>query len=144
MKFFYCQDNGVVALTSVDTLNDMAKYIAIIENIKDVQLKNDSKALYDSLAHLNQGVIFTFSRDRERFKKSPWFTGDIDLFASIRRHFRNSEHTFEERSFFVPFSNGCELGFHGESAMATEFRFVTTEQQFREAFGISRSELLAK
>jgi hypothetical protein len=39
----------------------------------------------------------------------------------------NGGEVFTNRSFYIPFSNGYELGLHSEILMKREFAFVTTE-----------------
>jgi hypothetical protein len=142
VKYFYCQNNGVVAVASEETLNDIRKKNAIryvlTDAIHQVQGRDYSKPLTEGLKHFGTPVIFTFTRNHERFEGSPWFTGDIDLFTNLRKC---ADHTFEEAGFYVPFSNGCEIGIHGDEAMASELEYVTTDKQFYDAFGVTRTEL---
>ena len=146
-KFFWNYNNGVTALVSEDTLADFEKQNAIYTRLNDddhrVKGRDDySKPLSEGLRHLGTPT-FTFVRS-ERFEKSPWFTGDSNLYEALMEHITESEGLLGQGWFHVPFSNGMEIGCHGDRAMASELSYVTTDQQFRDAFGISRTELLAK
>jgi hypothetical protein len=66
----------------------------------------------------------------ERFEKSPWITGDDKMLNALISHIRNNGGSVKSEGFYVPFSNGCELGIHGEKAMTSELLYVTTERQF--------------
>jgi hypothetical protein len=78
--------------------------------------------------------------------KSPWFTGtddpngDSDL-TSLLNYITRNGGRFCSSSFHVPFSNGAEVGLHGREAQLNELRYVTTDSQFKETFGISLGEL---
>lgn len=144
-KFFICYNNGVTALVSEEVKNDLHKQYVIWQNFaereKDEEYTKRWRAATASEAtrHLKT-PIFTFVQD-ERFKKSPWFTGNDELLEMLCLHIKECGWEIEEGSFFVPFSNGCEIGLHGKDSMKSELAQVTTEQQFRETFGLTTSAL---
>lgn len=147
MKFYTCSNNGVTALVSELVLADINKKNAIRQILNDddhkVKGRDISEPLSEGLKHLNTKPVFTFVRG-ERFAKSPWFTGGEDLISSLHQHLTEKCITVQEGWFHVPFSNAAEIGVHGDQARASELSYVTTEQQFIDAFGISIEELLAK
>ncbi len=141
----------MVAIVSEEVYNDLRKAHQIWEHFKErddernIPYNDQWKALTASQAvgHLTV-PIFTFTHD-ERWKTQPWFTGGEKLWSMLNDYFEQSDNYIErDRSFFVPFSNGAELGMHGKDAMVGEFRYVTTETQFRDTFGISPTELKAR
>ena len=144
-KYFSCYNNGVTALVSEEVYNNLKKQASIqrlfTEREKDVTFNEQwrTETSYQGLRHLLV-PIFTFTRV-ERFGESPWFTGDINFLNELHKHIEENGGVVESSGFFVPFSNGCEVGIHGKDAMKNELAYVTTEQQFREAFGISVSEI---
>jgi len=93
----------------------------------------------DATHHLNTPT-FTFVRS-ERFNSSPWFTATDDVLDLLIEHIKKNGGRIEEAAFYVPFSNGCELGIHGKDAMKSDLAYVTTSRQFRETFGISLTDL---
>ena len=84
---------------------------------------------------------FTFVRD-DRFIESPWFTGNDNVLELLMKHIKETGGRIESSGFYVPFSNGCEVGMHGKDAMKADLAYVTTQQQFRDTFGISMAELV--
>ena len=145
-KYYSCYNNGVTAIVSEEVLHDIEKFNKIyhlfIEQEKGKPYTDERK-----LAHVaSEGVrhlatpVFTFART-ERVAESPWFTGDTEVLDRLRSYIRYTGGTIESEGFHVPFSNGMEYGMHGHEAMTHELSYVTTEQQFREAFGISIAQL---
>lgn len=142
-KFFHCHNNGVTAIVSEEVKNDYVKDREINSVLNDathqVRGRDYSKPLNEGLRHMGKPV-FTFTHN-ERSQKSPWFTGDGELMEMLWEYTITNGGQFEEGGFYVPFSNGCEIGLHGDQAMASELTYVTTDTQFRETFDISRSEV---
>jgi len=137
-KYYSCYNNGVMAIVSEETYNDIQKYWEIVQRLA---CRNLAETASPALKHLCV-PIFTFAHI-ERVKESPWFTGECDNFLfKLLKHIRdNGGKLIEGESFYVPFSNGCEVGLHGEAVMRNELAYVTTEQQFLETFGVSISEI---
>jgi hypothetical protein len=85
VRFFYSYNNGVTAIASEEVIADMEKEQAVRSVLTDenhsVKGRDYRKPLREGLAHLGKPV-FTFVRP-ERFKDSPWFTGDSDLLESV-------------------------------------------------------------
>ncbi|MFA6270038.1 MAG: hypothetical protein WC657_02400 [Candidatus Paceibacterota bacterium] len=141
-------NNGVTAVVSQEVFSDIRKLGEIRQLFSDRERDKsyDDRFLAESADRGLSAIgkpVFTFTRN-ERAAESPWFTGDGELFKALAAHINENGDCIETGGFFVPFSNGCEIGIHGKESMASELAFVTTEQQFRETFGISRMELLAK
>lgn len=119
-----------------------ARYETTVDHNNSVELISRKKVAIAAAERSlpPSGPIFTFAIP-ERVACSPWFTGAHD---DCRRLILHLEHTTELRvhqGLFVPFSNGCELGYHGPEALESELKFVTSPQQFRETWGISIQEL---
>ncbi len=146
-RYYVCNNNGVTAIVSEETYKDMKKHRTISLwfdkcNIKKSYEERELSAMlvYSALKHLCV-PIFTFTNP-EREKSSPWFTGDTIILVALMKHIKDNVGIIENGSFYVPFSNGCETGLHGKESMKYELSYVTTEKQFRDAFGISISELI--
>ena len=145
-KYFSCYNNGVTAIVSEEAYNDFGKLARIYHYFcsQDTDPKCElRKTAYEAVMHLANHPTFTFARS-ERVSESPWFTGDNELAGALMIHIRTSGGSVDQRGFQVPFSNAVELGIHGQDSMKKELAYVTTEEQFRETFGITRAELLAK
>ncbi len=142
-RFFVCNNGGVTATMSEDTRVDILKDLAIRTRLACKHHYTDISVELDrGLGHLCV-PIFTFVSTK-RFTESPWFTGDSDLFNALVVYLESGGAEFAPWGFYVPFSNGMELGMHGEREMENELSYVTTERQFQDTFGISRNELLQK
>ncbi len=123
-KFLRCQNNGVVAVASEETVKNIRRRNEILSRINQRFYGVATKAL----EHLT-GPVFTFC-DKDRLEKSPWFTGDFALGETLLDWISNNGGSVEKGSFYVPFSNACETGVHGENALASELSYVTTEEEF--------------
>ena len=144
-KYYSCYNNGVTAIISEEVLLNLEKFQYIqcyfIDEEKNrlYSERNLTSVATEGLQHLIRPV-FTFART-ERVKNSPWFTGENEILYTLVSHIRKNGDDIKNAGFHVPFSNGMELGVHGAEVMKGELSFVTTEQQFRETFGISLAEL---
>lgn len=140
-KYFSCYNNGVTAIVSEETYDNIQKHEIIWQLFmeQDFNSRTLPETAREGLEHLLV-PIFTFTRP-DRFNVSPWLTGDVAFLNELYAFIKESGGTIESGSFYVPFSNGCETGVHGTDAMKRELRHVTTGQQFRETFGISLSEI---
>ena len=145
-KFFANYNNGVTAIVSEEVYNDIHRQRMIRQQFvareESVEYKDRWRADLASKATEHLTVpIFTFASD-DRFEESPWFTGNRQVYKTLVEYIRKNGGVVEEGGFFVPFSNGCEIGMHSKDAMKSELAYVTTSQQFRETFGISQAELV--
>lgn len=86
-----------------------------------------------------QGPIFTFA-STERVAESPWFTGDFDLYGTLLAHIEQ-EGGVITRGLYVPFSNGMEVGLHGQKLQCIELGWVASGWQFFQTFGVTLDEL---
>ncbi len=147
--FYYDYNNGVTAVVSEDVLGDIKKLVEIrrhfAEREREKPFGDDcflSNSADQGIAALGKPV-FTFTR-QERFRESPWFTGDTELMNALAEHLKERGDVFQRGSFYVPFSNGCECGLHGPDSMKHELAYVTTEKQFEDTFGVSIGYLVTK
>jgi len=147
--FVTCSNNGVVAIMPWQSWKDyVADYRQMNEIVEELGRRANIEERHSvkeeartAIAHMNAEPIFTFCND-DRFKTSPWYTGSLSLLAKLKKYLgENGGVTFNDSGIFVPFSNGAEVGIHGEDAQRSELRNVTTAGQFRDAFGISIEEL---
>lgn len=149
-KWFHnCYNNGVEAVVSHEIWENIEKRYAIVRALgllEDVREKIVWKE--DILPHLPEMPIFTFA-STDRVTKSPWLTGtrssedrENDLHRLLNYITKNGGW-FSNIPFYVPFSNGAEMGLHGPKAQLSELRYVTTNSQFEETFGVSLDELRA-
>jgi hypothetical protein len=138
MVFYKKWNNGVCALVSSTVADDMDKHARIYNRLGEMYKGRDlSSILNPGLRHLGSPV-FTFV-SCERFKKSPWFTGDEEFLDKLLGFLREEGHSIRNSSIFVPFSNG----FDSEN-MVEMLQDVTTSDQFTATFGISIDALKAK
>ena len=149
-KFYTCHNSGVTALVSDEILHNM---ICIEHTIQELvgkrcvyqNLKLDPEAIVSSikkgLHHLPTTPIFTFVKV-ERWRNSTLFTGNEFLLKTLIDHLKHDGHTVNPAEFYVPFSNGKELGMHGVEAMTNELSYITSDRQFRETFGRDLNTLL--
>jgi hypothetical protein len=134
-------NNGVSALAHEAVVANFRKQNAIMNALKNLQTKEDRELIYSALdGHLPAYPIFTFVRP-ERFKDSPWFTGDDKLFIALTEYLKNHGARVIHQGLFVPFSNGYEVGAHGVDAQAGELCYVTSDEEFEKTFGVSIKEL---
>ncbi len=145
MKTFYTDyNNGVQVLISEEVMMDIRKKNAISLFYREAEREKSGKGfaqIADDAVPLVGTPTFTFTR-RERVQDQPWFTGDNDFLEVLVAHIRENGGHIVKGGIYVPFSNGSELGMQGTEAMARELVYVTSEQQFRDTFGISIAELL--
>lgn len=147
-RYYYGYNNGVSAIVGEATLASIRKHNDIwqlfADREKEVEYKERWRAEVASEATRNLTTpIFTFVR-RERFVESPWFTGDTELMHALVAEIKERGDIIQEAGFYVPFSNGCEVGIHGKSSMRSELGYVTSENQFEQVFGISINSLVTK
>lgn len=144
--FLICQSNGVMAITPLDYSRETAELVKRLCNYYSSQKWTSAEAEKTESAALETVLckpVFTFART-ERVKDSPWFTGDFPLLQVVMDYIRERGGEIRETEFYVPFSKGNELGIHGIKALQDELRWITTDTQFEEEFGITRTELLAR
>ena len=146
-KFFSTDNNGVAAIVDPGVFENYWKRDRCYRTLTSSDYRTSTvpkvdavKAIEQGLSHIPLTPVFTFVGE-ERFKRSPWFTGGPDLFHALLKHLSENGATVFPRSFYVPFSNGIELGMRGPESAAEELRFVTTNQQFLDTFGVWPSEL---
>jgi hypothetical protein len=139
--FYTSHNNGVYAIVPKDVLINIFRVGRIVRRLRKIK-GDDSFDFWKMFAHISRTPIFTFTRE-ERVKESPWFTGDETVYRALVDYLI-PETGGEARpsGFFVPFSNGMEIGAHGAEAQQEELLYVTSEQQFQEAFGVSSEEVL--
>jgi hypothetical protein len=146
-KFFKWLNNGVCALVRSDVYAQWHR----VNNIKLKLLyggehhgrTNDEviEAVNRGLAHIPVTPYFTFVPER-RLEDSPWHTGDKQLLGFLLTYIHKEGGYFEEgRNVYVPFSNGAELGLSGLAGQEDQLKYVTTDQQFADTFGISAEEI---
>ena len=147
MKFYVSTNNGVTGVVSEDVMRDINRRTLIAKcfartDINFGEQLRLQRATRHALQHLSTPT-FTFSREW-RVNAQPWFTGSRPLLAALTQHIESMRHVIVFANFFVPFSNGHEIGHHGREAMAEEMGYVTTGRQFQETFGMSSVEILEK
>lgn len=132
-------NNGVEAVVSGGIYQNMRKKRAITLALENMGKGNGDQG--DMLPHIPETPVFTFA-SKDRVDKSPWFTGTTSSDSCrLLNYITRNGGWFSNASFYVPFSNGAEIGFHGPEAQREELRYVTTDVQFEETFGISLQEL---
>jgi hypothetical protein len=161
-KFFYiCYNNGVASVISEEVYATRTQAMIIRGALRETaqgQIKATNYALREDadrardawsdsvnkgLAHISETPIFTFTVG-DRVARSAWFTGSSELLALLREWVKSEGGAFREASFYVPFSNGCELGMHGLERVEDELKYVTTHEQFEKTFGVRYLDLVAK
>lgn len=138
-KFLLCQNNGVVAVASEETVKNIQRKNQITQRINQRYHGVATKAL----EHLD-GSIFTFCWNADDLEKRPWFTSESQMLGVLMDYIKQQGGRVDDGSFHVPFSNAMETGVHGENALASELSHVTTEEDFFEEFGISIPNLWAQ
>ncbi len=137
--FYKCSNNGVTALAEKSVIKVAEKRLEIMNALGDRLLSVDNLPQW-----FRPGPIFTFA-STERVKNSPWLTGSSDLLECLLEEIRFEDgEIIEGISFFVPFSNGSEIGLHGAEAQKEALSYVTTEEEFESTFGISKDELISR
>lgn len=147
-KFFACRNNGVTAIVSEEVYNDIHRQRMIRQHFTTCEENVEYNerwlaSVADKATNYLNVPTFTFVRP-ERFQESPWFTATDDVLDRLIDYIKYNGDKIEEAGFYVPFSNGCELGIHGKDAMKNDLAYVTTSQQFRETFGISLSGVASR
>lgn len=146
--FFTSYNNGVTTITSEEILRNREKVGQIREALQQQELRAGgliprddlATAAQEGLRHIPKVPIFTFS-DMERHSRSPWLSGNFHLENAVIAYIEEEGGKCKPVYSYVPFSNGTELGLHGPEAMCSELRYVTTETQFRDTFGIGPREV---
>ncbi len=140
--FFVNYNNGVTSITPERVVRNQGLVATTHDRIASGMNQMDAEvraqymdALKDALAHIPTTPVFTFVDD-ERKSKSPWFTGTTHTENALVEWVKENGGHIEGNAGYVPFSNAAELGVHGPDAMRNELRYVTTEAQFEEIFGI--------
>ena len=141
--FLFCGNNGVTAIAServVDDLERLNGHGGIIHSLDTFCNSAEARqALNRVFSHIGK-PIFAFVSP-ERFTHQPWFTGSTLIWEALADYIEFEGGIIKGGGFYVPFSNGNEMGMHGLEAMENELRFVTTSQHFRETFGIEYGEV---
>ena len=147
-KFYTSFNNGVEAIVAEDVFLGMVQ----VEAITAILEKNEcdrgglicpypvTEAIEKGLKHFAQTPIFTFA-DADRVASSPWITGNRRLLRVLLEYIQEEGGAYREGMVYVPFSNAAEIGAHGVAAQAKELAYTTTDQQFRDTFGIGPREL---
>lgn len=148
--FFINRNKNITAIISGDVWYDMAKIHEIHElfSCRDSQLPHENRwranVIYGAADHLRIPT-FTFQHNVLSGQEDPWVTGSEEELEALIHHIEKTGGKIVEREgWYIPFSNGSVTGIHGKEAMAREFKYITTTRQFRDTFGISRAELLAR
>jgi len=142
--FFTNRNNGVTAITSQDYSEETAQLVEQLCVYYDAQgftaqEQKDAKNAVISVVFFKP--VFTFAR-AERVMNSPWFTGGVMLAQTLKYYIKQEGGIIQEADFYVPFSNGYELGIHGVKALQDELRWITTKMEFEQEFGVSLTSLL--
>ena len=142
--FCECHNNGVTALAMEEAVAELDRLFEIGAAISTLgQIGHDERTAVNRALDRLRLPIFTFARE-ERVRDEPWFTGDFRLYQVLCDYVRDAGGSKWPGHFYVPFSNGIEMGHRGLQAMCDELQFVTTRQQFRDVFGISYDELVER
>lgn len=141
--FLVCSNNGVTAIAALEVvldLEDLNGHGGIMQALDVFSYSTEDQRIFGrALSHVGKPV-FTFV-DPERLKHQPWFTGSALVWEALTDYISEEGGRIERSSFYVPFSNGIEIGQHGITAVENELRFRTNRPQFRETFGISLGEV---
>lgn len=141
-KFITCYNNGVSAIANELVLDHSWRCSRIVRRLTEGKL---NIAILDNMLtgalRNSRGPIFTFA-SWERVADSPWFAGDAALYEALLGHIEHEGGVISQSPFFyVPFSNGLELGLHDIAAQVSELAWVTSDWQFSQTFGITVGEL---
>lgn len=142
--FYEDRNNGVYALVAEEVFNSRVRFDKIRQVLSAHPPVNDGRqfdvALLSAIP-LPRRPIFTFVSSQTRSDESPWFTGNEAMLDNLREHILDEGGRIEQSSVWVPFSNGAEMGYHGLDAQCAELWYVTTDEQFFQAFGITLEDL---
>lgn len=144
--FLICHRGGVTAITPLDYSEETAELVERLCDYYDSQeftVMERASANSAVLQVVFRKPIFTFARSG-RAKESPWFTGDHDLLGILHNYILEQGGEVRDGDFYVPFCNEHELRIYDTKALQDELRWITTNAQFLEEFGISREELLTR
>lgn len=144
--FYENRNNGVFAIVSQEVQLDRARFDSIRTRLTRNGVADGPKfdaALIEAVP-LQRMPIFTFAGGVARYEVSPWFTGNEPIFWALREHILGAGGQLYEHSIFVPFSNGTEMGHAGLEAQCRELKYVTTDEQFIQTFGIALKDLVNK
>ena len=145
-RYYLCNNNGVTAIVVEETYKDIMKNEMISSWFEERSTKksHEERNLHAIVVCLATQYLsiptFTFTHCN-RASVSPWFTGDTKILIALIKHIKEMRGVLLDGSFYVPFSNGSEIGLHGVDSMRSELNYVTTQKQFRDTFGISISKL---
>jgi hypothetical protein len=120
-KFIKWSNNATTAVVTEKTYEDLLK----------------RRELLDECSRLNKPQpdlppvkpVFTFgNEDHSSFR---FMTGSLSIMHWLLRG-----HEVVNTSITVPFSNGSELGYHGDDARDAELQYCTSLDEAMEAFGL--------
>lgn len=140
--FFTNIHNSVSVIVDELTYNDGLKrsaiYRCLVGGHPNVSYARNQGtiAFNKGLNHLSGVPVFTFTDTRSELT-GPWVTGSSALLESLWRYIEDEGGQIGMRPMFVPFSNGAQPD-------ADALRFVTTERQFLETFGITTEQVSAR
>ncbi len=148
IKFIIGYNNGVNAIREEIVTQDQKKISRIVEKISDHGVAR--AASRDRIVKELQGILgivkpatFTFCNN-ERFKSSPWFTGNQDDWEDLINLIQFRGGIVEDGGLYVPFSNGCELGIHGDEAQLSELKYVSSRENFLKTFGFYPEDIFSE
>ena len=133
-SFFRNYNNGVYSLASEEVFRGREKaerilnHLCLAEEVEVLELP------------LPASPIFTFAH-YDRVLESPWFTGHAECLRKLIEHICEAGGSVLDSGLHVPFSNGVEKGRFDRAAQLAELRYVTSERQFAETFGITINEI---
>lgn len=146
MIFYTHKHNGVIAVISEEVLEGVKERSILYEQLLKQCIQHGATEKKASFG-INKGLLhmdiptFTFV-EQERFDRYPaLFTGSYREFDILYKRLMERGDKIKPEGFYVPFSNGLELGMRGAANLANELRFKTTRTQFRQTFGFSLGEL---
>jgi len=149
-KFYYCQNNGVLALATAETVKNMRRRRMIVSCIGSLGSEEGDHELQREWRYGNanvaertlqhRGPIFTFC-EPERYEKSPWFTGNLGHLHFLLDYIMKQGGECMDGEFYVPFSNGAEMGLHGKESLANELSYVVDENDVVATFGMLTEEI---
>lgn len=132
-RFFFCTNNGVTGVLDEKILRNIERRANIERTL--------GEAVGSALDHLPQTPVFTFA-DSSGENLGYFVTSHMRWVATaLKRYIVAMGGTYEGGSFYVPFSNQWERRRVDRKTQALELRYVTSEQQFEETFGVSLNEI---
>lgn len=144
--FFLNSNTGVTAITPRDDSGEIAELTQrLCDYYGTLGLTEEEyvNAVGSVLMTVFCKPVFAFAR-KDRVESSPWFTGDEVFLEKLCEYIREEGGIIQDIEFYVPFAKGYELGIHGIKALQDEIRWITTDAEFEEEFGISRQEILSR